>query len=62
MFQRSTNAKPADLFRGDHQAAASATPVIFAGIDAGHRTPTGDLVGSPCLRRSMVPFKPANRS
>ena len=62
MIQRSSSSKPADSLRGDHQAAASATPVILPGIYAGHRTATGDLVGSPCLRRSTVPLKPANRS
>lgn len=59
MFQRSSITKPAGSFRGDHQAAAAATPVILAGIDAGHRIPSGHPVGSSCLRRSTVPFKPA---
>lgn len=59
MIHRSDNAKPAAICCGHHQAAAPATPGIFSGIYAGHRIPTGDLVGSPCLRRSTVPFKPA---
>ena len=59
MIQTSSILNPAGLFRGDHQAAASATPVILSGDDAGHRTTTGDLVGSSCLRRSTMLFKPA---
>lgn len=59
MIQTSSISKPAGLFRGDHQAAASAMPVILSGDDAGHRTTTGHLVGSPGLRRNLVPFKPA---
>lgn len=59
MIQTSSISKPADLFRGDHQAAASALPVILSGDDAGHRTTTGHPVGSPRLRRSAVLLKPA---
>ena len=59
MIQTSSILNPAGLFRGDHQAAASATPVILSGDDAGHRTTTGHPVGSPRLRRSAVLLKPA---
>lgn len=59
MIQRTDNTKAATIFRGDHQAAASATPVIFAGIDAGHRIPAARAVGSPGPRRSLVLSKPA---
>lgn len=59
MIQTSSILNPAGLFRGDHQAAASALPVILSGDDAGHRTTTGHPVGSPGPRRSLVPFKPA---
>ena len=62
MIQRNTITKPAGSFRGDHQAAANAShAVILSGIYAGHRIPTGDLVGSPCLRRNTVHSKPAIR-
>ena len=59
MIQTTSSSKPAGLSRADHQAAASATPVILSGDYAGHRTTTGHPVGSPGLRRSLVPFKPA---
>ena len=62
MVQRNTITKPAGSFRGDHKAAATARhAVILSGIYAGHRIPTGDLVGSPCLRRNTVHSKPAIR-
>jgi hypothetical protein len=63
MIQPITISKGPLVSRADHRhelAAAAATAGILAGIDAGHRIPTGDLVGSPCLRRSMVPSKPAS--
>lgn len=59
MIHRSDNLKTAAICCGDHQAAASATPVIFAGIDAGHRIPAARAVGSPGPRRSLVLLKPA---
>jgi hypothetical protein len=60
MIQRTDDTKAAAIFRGDHQAAATAAnAVISAGIFAGHRIPTGDLVGSLCVRRSTVLSKPA---
>jgi hypothetical protein len=62
-MQRTTISNCPRIFRADHRhepAAAAAAPGIPAGIDAGHRIPACYLVGSPCLRRSMVPSKPAS--
>jgi hypothetical protein len=62
MIQSTTISKSPLVSRADHRhelAAAAATAGILAGIDAGHRIPTGDLVGSPGSRRSLVPSKPA---
>ena len=59
MIQTNSISNPAGLSRADHQAAASAMPVIVSGDYAGHRITTGHPVGTPGLRRSLVPFKPA---
>ena len=51
MIQTNSSSKPAGLSRGDHQAAASARPVILSGEFAGHRITTAEA--------SMTKFKPA---